>query len=129
MAYPFSDAPVGPADLGLDVFDLVDQAQQRRQLAVAAAGGADVVDEARRVGQVAGLAVAQRQPREDAGHLEVALQAHPLHAPVELAEIVAPAALAARADQSRLARLLPVTHRSEERRVGKECRSRWSPYH
>ena len=25
----------------------------------------------------------------------------------------------------------PVTpmHRSEERRVGKECRSRWSPYH
>src|SRR5260370_12434731 len=25
------------------------------------------------------------------------------------------------------ARMLP--HRSEERRVGKECRSRWSPYH
>src|SRR5256884_7519982 len=24
---------------------------------------------------------------------------------------------------------LPVTWRSEERRVGKECRSRWSPYH
>ena len=23
----------------------------------------------------------------------------------------------------------PVTARSEERRVGKECRSRWSPYH
>src|SRR6266542_1797058 len=23
----------------------------------------------------------------------------------------------------------PVTMRSEERRVGKECRSRWSPYH
>ena len=23
----------------------------------------------------------------------------------------------------------PVTSRSEERRVGKECRSRWSPYH
>ena len=23
----------------------------------------------------------------------------------------------------------PVTNRSEERRVGKECRSRWSPYH
>ena len=22
-----------------------------------------------------------------------------------------------------------ITHRSEERRVGKECRSRWSPYH
>ena len=25
--------------------------------------------------------------------------------------------------------LLPQTQRSEERRVGKECRSRWSPYH
>ena len=24
---------------------------------------------------------------------------------------------------------LPVVVRSEERRVGKECRSRWSPYH
>src|SRR5258706_7513578 len=24
---------------------------------------------------------------------------------------------------------LALTHRSEERRVGKECRSRWSPYH
>src|SRR5256885_2901013 len=23
----------------------------------------------------------------------------------------------------------PLVHRSEERRVGKECRSRWSPYH
>ena len=23
----------------------------------------------------------------------------------------------------------PEHHRSEERRVGKECRSRWSPYH
>src|SRR2546425_11940832 len=23
----------------------------------------------------------------------------------------------------------PITYRSEERRVGKECRSRWSPYH
>ena len=22
-----------------------------------------------------------------------------------------------------------MSHRSEERRVGKECRSRWSPYH
>ena len=27
------------------------------------------------------------------------------------------------------AKLPPVDIRSEERRVGKECRSRWSPYH
>jgi len=25
--------------------------------------------------------------------------------------------------------LSPLLYRSEERRVGKECRSRWSPYH
>ena len=25
--------------------------------------------------------------------------------------------------------ILSIDHRSEERRVGKECRSRWSPYH
>src|SRR5207302_5746184 len=28
-----------------------------------------------------------------------------------------------------VARRARVHHRSEERRVGKECRSRWSPYH
>src|SRR5258707_4175961 len=31
--------------------------------------------------------------------------------------------------RSELGEQLPVIHRSEERRVGKECRSRWSPYH
>src|SRR2546426_12631484 len=36
--------------------------------------------------------------------------------------LTVPVALAAR-------RLLGVPYRSEERRVGKECRSRWSPYH
>src|SRR3989449_9819065 len=33
------------------------------------------------------------------------------------------------ADQETRARELTHTMRSEERRVGKECRSRWSPYH
>ena len=28
-----------------------------------------------------------------------------------------------------LGNMLPVPFRSEERRVGKECRSRWTPYH
>ena len=28
-----------------------------------------------------------------------------------------------------LCKLIKPQHRSEERRVGKECRSRWSPYH
>src|SRR2546427_3971114 len=37
-----------------------------------------------------------------------------------------------REDQPRRAAMrwpMPVAQRSEERRVGKECRSRWSPYH
>ena len=29
----------------------------------------------------------------------------------------------------KLGQVGPEKHRSEERRVGKECRSRWSPYH
>ena len=34
------------------------------------------------------------------------------------------------ADENRIStRLLIPPRRSEERRVGKECRSRWSPYH
>ena len=34
------------------------------------------------------------------------------------------------ADEQELAKLLlGESYRSEERRVGKECRSRWSPYH
>ena len=32
-------------------------------------------------------------------------------------------------DPSRVARAVAGLERSEERRVGKECRSRWSPYH
>ena len=31
--------------------------------------------------------------------------------------------------QALLCQLLQEAQRSEERRVGKECRSRWSPYH
>ena len=33
------------------------------------------------------------------------------------------------AEMDRRERLLGIAERSEERRVGKECRSRWSPYH
>src|SRR3712207_8112793 len=32
-------------------------------------------------------------------------------------------------DRATASALLPRGRRSEERRVGKECRSRWSPYH
>ena len=32
-------------------------------------------------------------------------------------------------DFMKIQRIISLKHRSEERRVGKECRSRWSPYH
>ena len=34
-----------------------------------------------------------------------------------------------RIDPGRIEVVMPLAARSEERRVGKECRSRWSPYH
>src|SRR5256885_9257169 len=46
-----------------------------------------------------------------------------------LAHIVHEQHGAAHVDQAVLARLQGLVARSEERRVGKECRSRWSPYH
>ena len=36
---------------------------------------------------------------------------------------------ASQAEFSAIPGMGPATTRSEERRVGKECRSRWSPYH
>src|SRR5258708_2445156 len=40
-----------------------------------------------------------------------------------------PPAATGRLDQPISTRWAPAGTRSEERRVGKECRSRWSPYH
>src|SRR5256885_2654879 len=61
-------------------------------------------------------------------HLDVAglVQGHGLFAVVEVAVL--------HVRDMGLRPLLPLAHgvgvlRSEERRVGKECRSRWSPYH
>ena len=34
-----------------------------------------------------------------------------------------------RVNRKRVQRIMREDNRSEERRVGKECRSRWSPYH
>src|SRR3989442_15963378 len=41
----------------------------------------------------------------------------------------APVEPAGRIDGGRATHTVHQVHRSEERRVGKECRSRWSPYH
>ncbi len=104
------DAPGGGAHGGRGAFQFVHLPQQRRQLAVAAGRLADVGDEARCVGQVLGLAVAQRQAREDAGHLQVALQGHEVHRAVEVAKVRTPAAAARGAEDARTPGLLPVTH-------------------
>ena len=52
---------------------------------------------------------------------------------LELAKSCTPRAMyataAALAKTPELAQFDPAEIRSEERRVGKECRSRWSPYH
>lgn len=54
--------------------------------------------------------VAQGEAGKDAGHLEVALQAHPFHRAVELAKVRPPAAGAVGPQQPGLAGFFPVTH-------------------
>src|SRR5204863_9902723 len=67
--------------------------------------------------------------------LDPALWRRTQHNPIELLRRVAPERLAACAADPEFLRLYDVVaaavaqDRSEERRVGKECRSRWSPYH
>ena len=54
----------------------------------------------------------------------------PVSRPVRSADpAVVDAQRAAAANQGELSRLEKQLARLEERRVGKECRSRWSPYH
>src|SRR2546426_11235456 len=63
----------------------------------------------------------QRHHAENA-HVQAERASHPLDLGVAL--------LGSLGDQfRRQERLDRAFHRSEERRVGKECRSRWSPYH
>ena len=49
--------------------------------------------------------------------------------PAEPGEFTKRAFLNGRIDLSQAESVIDVINRSEERRVGKECRSRWSPYH
>src|SRR5256885_9724151 len=65
---------------------------------------------------------AQAGPREQAVALRLRGIGH------ELAKDYA-SAIAAHRESVELDRSLGAESRSEERRVGKECRSRWSPYH
>src|SRR5512138_650090 len=81
----------------------VQQAQERRELAIALRHVTRVAEEARRVAEILRLAVAVVDAREDAEHLEVALQAHPFERAPELAEVGVDRETGA-------LRLLPVAH-------------------
>src|SRR5688572_6017709 len=70
-----------------DALEPVEQARERGELAVALRDGTRVTEETRRVFHVAGLAIAVRDAREDAEHLEVALQPHPLELAKERGEV------------------------------------------
>ena len=96
------------------VFDVVDQAQQRRQFPVATASGAYIVDEARRIGQVFGFAVAQTQASKDTGHLQMPLQAHPLHRAIKRAKVVVPTVMV---EHPKGASSLPVANRYIQAKV------------
>src|SRR2546426_7951091 len=64
-------------------------------------------------------------------HLEERITAH-LHGVLTIGEVALPLledTLSAEDPHIVFAAAYALLHRSEERRVGKECRSRWSPYH
>src|SRR2546426_9158365 len=91
----------------------------------------------------AGQAITSAQDQIALGHANVILAGGaeslsdiPLLASRRLADILIEASKAKTLSQRlgvfsriRPRDLIPVSPRSEERRVGKECRSRWSPYH
>src|SRR5882672_1299307 len=67
--------------------ELVEQAGERRELAVALAGAPQVAHHQRLVLQVAVLAVPEREPREDPEHFQLALSSHPFEIAVEVGEV------------------------------------------
>src|SRR3712207_9447679 len=81
------------------------------------------------------LLVGEGVPAQVQGHHQVGLLEHLLAVDVEVGEVqqqrvlVGPSALEVPLRVLREPLGLLVHARSEERRVGKECRSRWSPYH
>src|SRR5690606_17896952 len=77
----------GVADTRRIPLDPVDEAREPRERAVAGQRPAQVAQHTRHVVEVAVLAVAMREPGEDAEHLELALHAHPFVVAVEVGEI------------------------------------------
>src|SRR2546425_10668855 len=95
----------------------------------------DAKREMSRAGFDAGVAVQARQTLEETRWLLSLADAHPTVAGVvgwgDLQADDVRAQLERFADHRKLLgiRHIVQSERSEERRVGKECRSRWSPYH
>src|SRR5882672_432239 len=75
------------ADALLRRIELVEQARERSQAAVALAGAPQVAHHAGLILQVAVLAVPERKAREDAQHLQLPLDSHPFEIAVEIGEL------------------------------------------
>src|SRR5437588_3331458 len=75
------------ADARHALLEPVEEFRKRRQLAITLRDGTHVGDEAGRIFDVPGLAVAMADAREDTQHFQMALQSHPFDIAPEFAEI------------------------------------------
>src|ERR1035437_2120493 len=82
-------------------------------------------------GALVGALVGGRVPAiADSGNMSSTTAATPAASAIRIIAIpLRPLPQRPRAPAPRIARSAMMPDRSEERRVGKECRSRWSPYH
>src|SRR5258706_527007 len=71
------------------LLERVEEAEQRRQIAIASAGSAQITHHPRHLLEVAVLAVAMEEPRKNAEHLELSLHAHPFEVAPEIGEVTA----------------------------------------
>ena len=68
-------------------------------------------------------------PDERREHIYTYIKSHKRATVKQLSDYLSVTEATVRSDLRRLESENKVIRRSEERRVGKECRSRWSPYH
>ena len=139
-------APPAPADAALDFCHVLGQQAVKRALEIAAAGGHNVLlsgppgsGKSMMAGRFAGilpplsaeerLEVVRVWSAVGRGAEAARMPGRPVRAPHHTTSAQAMAGGAARAGRPPLPGEISLAHRSEERRVGKECRSRWSPYH
>src|SRR5690349_18296200 len=87
IAFTLVAARSSACDGRLTLVEVIENTQQRRKLRVTRGDGARIGDETGGILEIATLAVAVVDAREDAENLQVSLQAHPLEIMIEAAEI------------------------------------------